>query len=105
MSGLDTDFDYTVVNSTPQKPVPQMIGENPCWRGMNRGPQDFGLKDEVVSFRSQDGISLKAWWLTAEGTPQGNIAGLQDCTVLHRTPAMVLGHGEGGSLSDCLLQT
>ncbi len=50
-----------------------MIGENSRWRGMNRGPQDFGLKGEVVSFRSQDGISLKAWWLPAQGTPQGNI--------------------------------
>jgi hypothetical protein len=50
-----------------------MIGENPRWRGMNRGPQDFGLTDEVVSFRSQDGISLKAWWLPAQGASHGSI--------------------------------
>jgi alpha-beta hydrolase superfamily lysophospholipase len=50
-----------------------LIGENPRWRGMNRGPQDFGLKSEVVSFPSQDGISLKAWWLPAEGIPKGDI--------------------------------
>jgi pimeloyl-ACP methyl ester carboxylesterase len=49
------------------------IGENPRWRGMNRGPQDFGLKGEVVSFRSQDGISLKAWWLPADGKARPNI--------------------------------
>lgn len=49
------------------------IGENPRWRGMNRGPQDFGLNGEVVSFRAQDGISLKAWWLPAEGKARSNI--------------------------------
>ena len=49
------------------------IGENPRWRGMNRGPQDSGLKSEVVSLRSQDGISLKAWWLPAEGKARANI--------------------------------
>jgi hypothetical protein len=37
-----------------------MIGEQPRWRGMTRGPQDFGLQAEVVSFRSLDGIPLKA---------------------------------------------
>jgi pimeloyl-ACP methyl ester carboxylesterase len=112
-------FDYTTMNSTPQKPFPHaigtspasdprplrrhhlskpwpwvvavvgglvlfygvegylgcasMIGENPRWRGINRGPQDFGLKGEVVSLRSQDGLSLRAWWLPAEGKPKANI--------------------------------
>ena len=50
-----------------------MIGENPRWRGMNRGPQDFGLKGETVSFSSQDGIALKAWWLPAEGNPRATV--------------------------------
>jgi hypothetical protein len=27
-----------------------MIGEQPRWRGMNRGPRDSGLQGEVVSF-------------------------------------------------------
>jgi pimeloyl-ACP methyl ester carboxylesterase len=46
-----------------------MIGENPRWRGMNRGPQDFGLAGETVSFRSTDGVPLKAWWLPAAPMP------------------------------------
>lgn len=50
-----------------------MIGENPRWRGMNRGPQDFGLKGETVSFSSQDGIALKAWWLPADGAPRATV--------------------------------
>ena len=32
--------------------IASLIGENPRWRGMNRGPGDFGLKGEVVSLRS-----------------------------------------------------
>ena len=50
-----------------------MIGENPRWRGINRGPHDFGLKGETVSFLSQDGIALKAWWLPAEGNPLATV--------------------------------
>src|SRR5271165_1746916 len=49
------------------------IGENPRWRGMNRGPQDFGLTAETVSFPSQDGLQLKAWWLPAKDNPRANI--------------------------------
>jgi pimeloyl-ACP methyl ester carboxylesterase len=50
-----------------------LIGENPRWRGMNRGPWDFGLKSETVSLRSTDGILLKAWWLPADGEAWANI--------------------------------
>jgi pimeloyl-ACP methyl ester carboxylesterase len=50
-----------------------MFGEHPRWRGMNRGPADFGLRGETVSFSSQDGIPLKAWWLPANGTPRGAV--------------------------------
>jgi pimeloyl-ACP methyl ester carboxylesterase len=50
-----------------------LIGENPRWRGMNRGPDDFGLKSEVIALRSTDGISLKAWWLPADGHARANI--------------------------------
>jgi hypothetical protein len=50
-----------------------MIGDHPRWRGMNRGPVDFGLRAETVSFNSQDGISLRAWWLPAVGAPRGTV--------------------------------
>jgi hypothetical protein len=50
-----------------------MIGENPRWRGMNRGPQDFGLHSETVSFQAIDGVHLRAWWLPAEGTPRATV--------------------------------
>ena len=33
-----------------------MFGDHPRWRGMNRGPADFGLRSETVSFDSKDGI-------------------------------------------------
>jgi len=47
-----------------------MFGYNPRWHGMNRGPRDFGLQSEVVSFQATDGVPLKAWWLPAEGKPR-----------------------------------
>ena len=53
--------------------IASLIGENPRWRGMNRRPGDFGLKGEVVSLRSTDGISLKAWRQPADGRARANI--------------------------------
>lgn len=50
-----------------------MFGDHPRWRGMNRGPADFGLRSETVSFASTDGIPLKAWWLPASGRPRGAV--------------------------------
>jgi pimeloyl-ACP methyl ester carboxylesterase len=50
-----------------------MFGDYPRWRGMNRGPADFGLRSETVSFNSKDGIPLKGWWLPASGTPRGAV--------------------------------
>jgi hypothetical protein len=50
-----------------------MFGNHPRWRGMNRGPADFGLRSETVSFNSKDGIPLKAWWLPTSGTPRGTV--------------------------------
>jgi pimeloyl-ACP methyl ester carboxylesterase len=50
-----------------------MFGDHPRWRGMNRGPADFGLHSETVSFQSMDGIPLKAWWLPASGASRGAI--------------------------------
>lgn len=55
------------VNTAP------LIGENPRWRGMNRGPADYGLASETVAFSSTDGIALKAWWLPAAGSARANI--------------------------------
>jgi pimeloyl-ACP methyl ester carboxylesterase len=50
-----------------------LIGENPRWRGINRGPDSLGLKSEVVSLRSTDGISLKGWWLPSPGSARANV--------------------------------
>jgi pimeloyl-ACP methyl ester carboxylesterase len=50
-----------------------LIGENPRWRGMNRGPKDFGLTGETIRLRSSDGLELAAWWLPAEGRARGNV--------------------------------
>jgi alpha-beta hydrolase superfamily lysophospholipase len=50
-----------------------MFGNHPRWRGMNRGPADFGLLAETISFPAQDGISLNAWWLPANGTHRGAV--------------------------------
>jgi pimeloyl-ACP methyl ester carboxylesterase len=50
-----------------------MFGDHACWRGMNRGPADFGLRSETVSFDAIDGIPLKAWWLPASGMPRGAV--------------------------------
>ena len=49
------------------------IGENPRWRGITAGPESVGLKGEVASLRSTDGISLKAWWLPSTGSARGNV--------------------------------
>jgi pimeloyl-ACP methyl ester carboxylesterase len=50
-----------------------MFGDHPRWRGMNRGPADFGLRSENVSFHAKDGVPLKAWWLPASGMPRGAV--------------------------------
>jgi pimeloyl-ACP methyl ester carboxylesterase len=49
------------------------IGENARWRGINRGPESFGLSGEVVSLRSTDGVSLKGWWLPTVGSARANV--------------------------------
>lgn len=50
-----------------------MFGVHSRWRGMTRGPADFGLRSETVSFDSTDNIPLKAWWLPASGAPRGAV--------------------------------
>jgi alpha-beta hydrolase superfamily lysophospholipase len=61
---------YALIGYVSTSPL---IGENPRWRGMNRGPADFGLKGETVSLQSTDGIALKAWWIPADGSPRGTV--------------------------------
>jgi pimeloyl-ACP methyl ester carboxylesterase len=89
-----------------------MFGNHPRWRGMNRGPADFGLRSETVSFESKDGIPLKAWWLPASSPSRGAVliahgidhtrqAMLPRATFLVRGGYDVLtidlrGHGESG---------
>jgi len=48
-----------------------MIGDNPRWRGMTRGPQDFALAGETVSFSTDDGVQIEAWWLPAMSPARG----------------------------------
>jgi hypothetical protein len=36
-------------------------------------PTDYGLKSEVISFRSTDRVDLKGWWIPAQGTPRGTV--------------------------------
>ncbi len=50
-----------------------MISDTPRWRGMNRGPQDFGLQGETVSFEAADGVPIKAWWLPAQSPARGTV--------------------------------
>jgi len=64
-----------------------VIGDHPFWRRLRARPVDFGLSSETVSFLSQDGIRLIAWYIPAQGTPQGTI---------------ILAHGIDGNRSDML---
>lgn len=63
-------LSYTVVGYLGSA---DMFGDHPRWRGMNKGPADFGLSGERVSFESTDGVHLKAWWLPASGAPRATI--------------------------------
>jgi pimeloyl-ACP methyl ester carboxylesterase len=48
-------------------------------------PADYGLKAEVISFQSVDGIDLKGWWIpTDQGAARGTV---------------ILAHGNGGNRS------
>lgn len=42
-----------------------LIGSNPRWRGMTKGPRDYGLAFQTVSLISPDGVPLRAWWIPA----------------------------------------
>jgi len=64
-----------------------IVGNHPFWRRMRARPQDFVLKAQDVSFRSTDGIPLRAWFIAAEGTPRATV---------------ILAHGIDGNRSDML---
>ncbi len=67
----------------------QWIGNHPEWRKLKASPSDYGLRSQLVSFPSIDGIALKAWWLPAQnGT--GSL------------PSIILAHGRDDNRSGML---
>jgi hypothetical protein len=64
-----------------------VVGSDPCWRTLRTHPADFGLHAETVSFPSQDGILLKAWYIPASGRWHGTV---------------IVAHGIDGNRSDML---
>jgi len=50
-----------------------LVGNNPRWRGMNRGPSDYGLTAETVAFASTDGVPLRGWWIPAPARGLGTV--------------------------------
>ncbi|HTZ46727.1 MAG TPA: alpha/beta hydrolase [Verrucomicrobiae bacterium] len=64
-----------------------IVGNHPFWRTMRATPQDFSLDSEAVTFLSDDGLQLTAWFIPAKGLSQGTI---------------ILVHGIDGNRSDML---
>jgi uncharacterized protein len=64
-----------------------VVGNNAYWRKLRAQPADFGLQAETVTFLSRDGISLKAWYIPAQGDPHGTV---------------IVAHGIDGNRSDML---
>jgi uncharacterized protein len=64
-----------------------VVGNHPFWRTMRAQPQDFNLNAQTVSFPSQDGITLMAWYIPADGQPRATV---------------ILAHGIDGNRSDML---
>lgn len=67
----------------------------PAHRSAQQTPADYGLAAESVSFRSRDGITLRGWWIPADGNRH------PDDVVDKRLPAkgtILLSHGYAG---DC----
>jgi len=50
-----------------------LIRENPRSSGMDRGPNDYGLVSETVSFNATDGVPIRAWWLPAAAPARGTV--------------------------------
>jgi fermentation-respiration switch protein FrsA (DUF1100 family) len=53
--------------------------------GATRSPAEFGLAFEEVAFKSVDGLTLRGWWIPAEGS-------------LRSQRAVISLHGQGGSM-------
>jgi len=64
-----------------------VVGNHPFWRRMRATPADFVLPAEDVSFKSTDGIPLRAWFIPAEGAARGTV---------------IVAHGIDGNRSDML---
>lgn len=64
-----------------------IVGNHPFWRRMRARPQDFVLNAQDVSFSSTDGITLRAWFIPAQGTARATV---------------ILAHGIDGNRSDML---
>lgn len=55
----------------------------------NRLPKEYGIEAETISFKSLDGVDLKGWWISAQGSRD--------------SPAtVILAHGNGGNRSSML---
>jgi dipeptidyl aminopeptidase/acylaminoacyl peptidase len=68
----------------------QWIGNHPEWRKIKASPSDYGLRSQLVSFPSADGIVLKAWWLPAQNET-GRLG-----------PTIILAHGRDDNRSGML---
>lgn len=81
----------------------QGIGDNPAFRTIVRSPADYRLRSELVSFRSTDGIELKAWWLPNQqdnSTSAGSSTALVDSAA--PTIDVILAHGHDENRSGML---
>ncbi len=67
----------------------QWIGNHPEWRKLKASPSDYGLRSQLVTFPSTDGIALKAWWLPAQNET-GSL------------PSIILAHGRDDNRSGML---
>lgn len=50
-----------------------LIGNQARWRGITKGPNDYGLAAETVPFTSTDGVPLRAWWIPATQPARGSV--------------------------------
>ena len=75
----------------------QWIGSHPEWRRLKASPSDYGLRAEVVSFRSEDGIALKAWWLPGQ---KDGLAATQSS--MPSRASIILAHGREDNRSGML---
>lgn len=63
------------------------IGYHHTWRTFPMRPEQFNLRARPVAFVSQDGLRLRAWWITAKPGSKGTV---------------ILAHGSQGNRSNVL---